>query len=237
MINTNTISENSSFRCVIKLAAMNTLGSRIKHYRQALGMSQKALALACGWGSQSRIGNYETDSREPTLDDVRTIAAALRIAPETLLLDDEESAQNVQMTLQPTKPPKVYPLISWVMAGEWAESPDNHHPGDADEWLSSTENAGENGFWLTVRGDSMTCIGNPSFPEGSRILVRPESDRISGKYYVVKLIDKGETTFKQYIEDAGNKYLKPLNTSYRTIEINGNCQFIGRVIDTKMTGL
>lgn len=83
----------------------------------------------------------------------------------------------------------------------------------------------------------MTCNGNPSFPEGSRILVRPEAEPVSGKYYVVKLLDKDETTFKQYIEDAGNKYLRPLNSSYRTVEINENCFFIGRVIDTKMTGL
>lgn len=237
MINTNTISENSSLRCVIKLASMNTLGSRIKKYRLALGMSQKALAMACGWGSQSRIGNYESDAREPSLDDVRTIAAALRIAPEALLLDGNESVQNVQMALQPTRASKEYPLISWVAAGEWAESSDSHYPGDADEWLASTENAGEHGFWLTVRGDSMTCAGNPSFPEGSRILVRPEADRVSGKYYVVKMLDSGESTFKQYIEDAGLKYLRPLNTAYRTIQINGECKFIGRVIDTKMTGL
>ena len=237
MINTNTISENSSLRCVIKLASMNTLGSRIKKYRLAQGISQKALAMACGWGSQSRIGNYESDAREPSLDDVRTTAAALRIAPEALLLESEKSLQNVQMALQPTRAPKEYPLISWVIAGEWAESCDNFHPGDADQWLSSTENAGEHGFWLDVKGDSMTCSGNPNFPEGSRILVRPEADLISGKYYVVKLLDSGETTFKQYIEDAGLRYLRPLNPNYRTIQINGGCHFIGRVIDTKMTGL
>lgn len=83
----------------------------------------------------------------------------------------------------------------------------------------------------------MTCYGNPSFPEGSRILIRPEAEIISGKYYVVRLLDSGEQTFKQYVEDAGHKYLRPLNPSYRTIEINGNCHFIGRVVDAKMTGL
>ncbi|MCM8743599.1 helix-turn-helix domain-containing protein [Pseudomonas koreensis] len=236
MISTNTISENSSLRSVIKLASMNTLGARIKKYRLALGMSQKALAMACGWGSQSRIGNYESDAREPTLDDVRTIADALRIAPEALLLDSEGSVQNVQMALQPTRAPKEYPLISWVIAGEWAESCDNFHPGDADMWIASTENAGEHGFWLDVRGDSMTCSGNPNFPEGSRILVLPEADLVSGKYYVVKL-ESGESTFKQYVEDAGVKYLRPLNPAYRTIQIDGPFKVIGRVIDTKMTGL
>lgn len=143
---------------------------------------------------------------------------------------------NVEMALQPTRGPKEYPLISWVIAGEWAESCDNFSPGDAETWLASVENAGANGFWLEVRGDSMTSSSNPNFPEGSRILVMPEAELISGKYYVIKL-ENGDSTFKQYIEDAGNKYLRPLNHNYRTIQIDGPFKVIGRVIDTKMTGL
>ncbi len=240
MINTNTISEMSQLRSVIKLLAMNTLGSRIKHYRELRKISQRELALACGWASQSRIGNYEKDTREPSLDDVKAIAAVLKIAPEHLLLgrpQNDSGMQNFQAALQPTREVKEYPLISWVAAGAWAESPDSYSWGEAEEWLPSSENAGEYGFWLDVKGDSMTCLGNPNFPEGSKILVRPEEEPISGKYYVVILTDTGDKTFKQYVEDAGNKYLRPLNPNYRTIEINDNCHFIGRVIDTKMTGL
>lgn len=240
MIISNTISESSPLRCVIKLAPMNTLGLRIKHYRKLNKLSQAELAKACGWGSQSRVGNYESDARQPSLEDVKLIASALKIAPELLLLDrhyDQNRGSNVELRLQPTRAPKKYPLISWVSAGLWAESSDNFHPGDADVWLESTENAGEHGFWLDVRGDSMSCNGNPNFPEGSRILVKPEAELVSGKYYVAKLLDSGEQTFKQYVEDSGHRYLRPLNPNYRTIEIDENCHFIGRVIDTKMTGL
>ncbi|MBI3908501.1 MAG: XRE family transcriptional regulator [Pseudomonas fluorescens] len=168
---------------------------------------------------------------------LRKLKQIMSVLGIKLTPQQDAGMSNVQMALQPSRVPKEYPLISWVIAGEWAESCDNFHPGDADQWLASTENAGPNGFWLDVKGDSMTCNGNPSFPEGSRILVQPEADLISGKYYVVKLLDSGESTFKQYIEDAGLKYLRPLNPSYRTIQINGECKFIGRVIDTKMTGL
>ena len=83
----------------------------------------------------------------------------------------------------------------------------------------------------------MTSNGNPTFPEGSLILVKPDADIINGKYYVVEMLDTGEKTFKQYVEDAGYRYLRPLNDKYRTIEIDNNCRFLGRVVDTKMTGL
>ena len=199
---------------------------------------------AKGWTLDELAGRVETDAgnlsrleRGQQFASKETFERILEVLEIQLVTPQESGMSNVQMALQPSREPKEYPLISWVIAGGWAESCDNFHPGDADEWLSSTENAGEHGFWLSVRGDSMTCNGNPNFPEGSRILVQPEADVVSGKYYVVKLLDSGESTFKQYIEDSGLKYLRPLNPNYRTIQINGDCKFIGRVIDTKMTGL
>lgn len=46
-----------------------------------------------------------------------------------------------------------------------------------------------------------------------------------------------EATFKRYIVDAGNKYLKPLNPAYSMIPISGNCRIIGVVIEAKWEGL
>jgi SOS-response transcriptional repressor LexA len=208
------------------------IGQIIRNARKAKKLSLEELAHQVDSDS-GNLSRLERGLQSTTPEKLKQIMSILGIK----LSPQDAGMSNVQMALQPSRASKEYPLISWVIAGEWAESCDNFHPGDADEWISSTENAGEHGFWLTVRGDSMTCAGNPSFPEGSRILVMPEADLISGKYYVVKMLDSGESTFKQYIEDAGLKYLRPLNTAYRTIQINGECKFIGRVIDTKMTGL
>lgn len=143
---------------------------------------------------------------------------------------------NLEPALQPAGSFR-YPLISWVRAGDWAESVDNFEPGDGESWESSTVNAGPHGFWLTVRGDSMTSPNGVTFPDGMLILVRPEMDLISGKFYVAKLTDSGETTFKQLILDGGHKYLRPLNPSYRTLEVNGNCIVVGRVVDARWRGL
>lgn len=63
---------------------MKTLGSRIAYYRKLAGMSQTALASACHWKSQSRIGNYESDTREPSLADLEKIAKVLGVAVQTL---------------------------------------------------------------------------------------------------------------------------------------------------------
>jgi len=144
-----------------------------------------------------------------------------------------EHANVIPVATIPRKRTK-YPVISWVRAGDWAESPDNFQPGDADEWLESEEKAGLHGYWLVVNGDSMT----PLFPPGSRILVQPEGfDLISGKYYVAICYEPGkkrDTTVKQYVRDAGFEYLKPLNPTYRTLEVSETVRIIGRVIDYKL---
>lgn len=232
----NTISEKDLLQAVIRIDGMNTLGSRIAHYRSLKGISQAKLAKACGWASQSRIGNYEKDTREPSLDDLELIAQVLDVTVAELIgseLTISGSLQNVEPALQPSRGPQTYPLISWVAAGQRADSPDNFVPGVAEDWLPSTENAGPHGYWLLVKGPSMTSTTSPSFPDGTPILIRPEGfDLISGKFYIARHRD-GETTFKQYIYDAGREYLVPLNAKFETVEMDDAWDIIGRVIDQK----
>lgn len=223
---------------MFRIRQMKTLGSRIAHFRKLAGLSQGQLASLCGWKSQSRIGNYEKDLREPTLADLDLIATALQVSVAQLTYGDSAASEhsNVAPMVQPHREAKDYPVISWVAAGERAES--NVCYAVADEWLSSTENAGARGYWLRVRGNSMTSTTYPSFPEGTPILIRPEGfDLISGKFYIARHKASGETTFKQYVLDAGIGYLVPLNKDYQTVPLDGAWDIIGRAIDAKITGM
>ena len=218
------------------------IGQRIREARKAKKLTLEDLANQVGTdtGNLSRLERGKQGASGVLLKKILGVLdlEVSHIQPKHTHPEETYAWDNLVVAKQVDQRRfRTYPLISWVNAGEWTESPDNFQPGDAGDWVKSTEHAGEHGFWLEVRGDSMTCAGNPSFPAGSLILVRPEADVVSGKYYVVEMLDSGEKTFKQYVEDAGLKYLRPLNPSYRTIEIDGNCRFIGRVIDTKMTGL
>jgi len=128
---------------------------------------------------------------------------------------------------------KGFPLISWVSAGQWLEAVEPYKIEEIEEWPETTQNAGPNSFWLTVKGDSMTSPVGFTVPEGMIILVDPSKEAKNGKLVVAKLVNDNEATFKMYIEDAGRKFLKPLNPHYPMTEINGNCAIIGTVIDAK----
>lgn len=148
------------------------------------------------------------------------------------------SSGNVSPMLQPHREAREYPLLSWVVAGSALESSTSLPSGIADEWLTSTENAGPNGYWLAVKGRSMTSDTPPSFPEGTPILIRPEGfELVSGKFYIARHNVTGEHTFKQYVLDAGVGYLVPLNPEYQTVVLDDNWEIVGRAIDAKITGM
>lgn len=213
---------------------MNTLGSRIKHFRKARRMSQAALADACGWSSQSRVGNYESDIRQPSLDDLDLLASALGISVPVLMGKQDLATNVAEVGVGYSTGRRRAPVISWVQAGEWNDIMDEFQPGHAEEWEPVPDAASQYCFWLRVVGDSMTATAGVSIPEGALILVDPEAPVVSGCLVVAKLIDSDQATFKRYIEDAGHKYLKPLNPAYPVIEVNGNCRIVGVVKEAKI---
>ncbi len=70
----------------------NQIGMRIKRFREQLGLSQAALAERCGWSSQSRIGNYESGSRNVSADDAVILANALDVTPAELMFGPTDCA-------------------------------------------------------------------------------------------------------------------------------------------------
>ncbi|HGM6902548.1 TPA: helix-turn-helix domain-containing protein [Serratia marcescens] len=66
---------------------------RLKQAREKRGISQKVLAEWCGW-AQSRIGNYESGSRNIGIDDAVILAKALGLRPAELVFGDEETPDS-----------------------------------------------------------------------------------------------------------------------------------------------
>lgn len=120
------------------------------------------------------------------------------------------------------------PVISEVKAGRWHEAIDNHHPGDAEEWIETSAKVSKSAFALRVSGDSMVNpYGSPSIPDGSYVIVDPEIEATSGKIVVAKLHDRNEAVLKKLVIDGPNRYLKALNPEYKSIQIDETCVIVG----------
>lgn len=111
------------------------------------------------------------------------------------------------------------PLISWIAAGKFAEVEDPFPPGEAEEYLPYPKRGDISVIIaLRVKGDSMTAQYGKSYPHDSIIYVNlDQRTPVSGQRIVAKLAHEEEATFKVYIEDAGRKWLKPLNPQHPPI--------------------
>lgn len=73
---------------------MNTIGERIREAREAKGMSQEDLALACGYKTRSTISKIEKGSRSFKLSVGKKIAKALNVDPDYLIFGDTEDVKD-----------------------------------------------------------------------------------------------------------------------------------------------
>lgn len=208
---------------------------RIRQRRRELGLTQQALADKAGVNRVTVTG-WEKGDYLPNGVNLQELAKALVTDARWLTDGVTNTETNVRFS-KFNNPHGEYPLISWVSAGNWCEAIEPYHRKSIDKWYETTVHCSAESFWLEVKGDSMTAPSGLSIPEGMVILVDPAVEPISGKLVVAKIDTDNEATFKQYIVDAGNHYLKPLNPQYRMTAINGNCRIIGVVVDAKISRL
>ncbi|OOS01257.1 LexA family transcriptional repressor [Canicola haemoglobinophilus] len=214
---------------------MTTLGQRIKELRIKMGVNQKEFAEMCGrldkrdraWG-QSRIGNYETDAREPSLEDIEVLAKALGITAAELAFSNAIPVEIIRSFH--------YPLLSPVQAGYFTEVNllTNTDEESLYEMISSQVKASSNAFYLKIVGNSMA----PRFQEGDMVLIDPDIYPNPGDF-VAALNEDGEATFKKYketgeVDEHGNKHfnLVPLNDSFGTLSSKSNkISIIGKAVE------
>lgn len=217
---------------------MNTFGKRVRERRKELGISQVDLAKKSGL-AQATISAIETDRNQGSRE-ILAISKALKCRAEWLStgLGDKEIPGSVNIhwpdpnTSEGPEPTGLVPLISWVQAGIFCSSPDLLEPGDAEDWFPAFKKMGPHSYALRVSGDSMTSHspGVKSYPAGTIIYVDPDKAVINGSKVVARIHDNETATFKVYSEDAGKRFLKPLNTQYPTIEMTEDMQICGVVV-------
>ncbi len=217
----------------------------VKSRMKETGTTQNMMAEEMNL-SQSAIAHWLAGNRKPSIEDIAMMMKVvgmkhIQLGDDGYVEYPDNVIENTSSVDDFTGYKGWYPLINSVQAGQWtevsegfcAENSARYYPSDV-EMIPSTEKASEDSFWLTVEGDSMTSSVGLSVPSGTRILVDPHVEATHNRLVVAKLDNVNEATFKQLVIDAGQKYLKPLNSAYQIIPINGNCRIVGVVVDAKI---
>jgi SOS-response transcriptional repressor LexA len=181
--------------------------------------------------------------------DILELEMRSAIAGRLVWLNDQKDDSNIIPFLKDLPPPRIerfdnnvvpgpdikgglVPLISWVRAGDWCDVVDIYEPGMAEEWMLCLRHHGPRAYALRVVGDSMTApySNQKSYPAGIIIFVDPDREITNGARVVAKIPGDNSATFKVYAEDAGKRFLRPINPQYPTIEMTPDMKICGVVI-------
>ena len=188
--------------------------------RGVTGTSQADLAECVGI-TTAAISNLEVRDAGTSRHSFE-IAVCLGVDPNWLVTG------NGSMNLRAPKQIVEVPLISWVQAGDWAETNDPYVPGDGQEWVSCPSGVSKSGFALTVTGESM----EPDFKDGDVIVVDPEIKPRHGDNVVVRLHSDNTSTFKRLVIEGEQTYLRAINPNWPSpiIEVQGDATISGVVV-------
>lgn len=204
---------------------METIGSRIKAARKAKKMTQKDLSDSAEVSATS-IVYWERDEIEPKSKNLASLARALDCAPDFLMygatFGEEVSIAQFHSRV---------PLIKWASVQKSKGGPMSKEV-DVLDWLYCPVQCGKNTFALKVDSDSMVSPDPraKSYPTGTIIFVDPDAEISNGSRVVARKSTSTEATFKEYIKDGGDNYLKPINPQYPTVQMDSDTVIIGVVI-------
>lgn len=171
------------------------------------------------------LRNYLERGSKPNPDILTKLANAAGMTTNELYPTELKYEDIKPALLKKSRP---IPVISWVRAGDWAETCNIFRPEDVEDWIQS-DVSGEYIFALRVKGDSMEYL----FYGGDIIIVNPQIQPEINDFVIVKN-HHNETTFKQ-LKKYGDKYvLRPLNEKYPEMEEKkGEFKIIGVVVEKR----
>ncbi|WP_313309304.1 helix-turn-helix domain-containing protein [Stutzerimonas nitrititolerans] len=197
------------------------IGASIRAARLAKGLTLEKLALEAGTdaGSLSRL---ERDIQGISKEVLERLLRLLDISLSSAHFETSADADSQRRD-------KI-PLISWAQAACWDEVTDIYAVSGVEEWLSCPVPHGPRTFAVRISGESMH---NPhervSFKDGDIVLVDPDRAFKHRSFVVAKLPGAQEATFRQLLEEGGEKFLKALNPNWpdQFMRINSDAELRG----------
>ena len=193
-----------------------SIGQNIKRARRQRNLNQAELSKLCGWsGFPSRISNYERGLREPKSEDLMKLAQTLNVNVEWFY---REYAQQQHKALEVREPTPSYNAIRYVPLLHWDQVMpylQGQHI-EAKDTIPAINTESNRSFALVVEGDAMEAPHGDSFARGGIIVVDPGLQVRNGDYVIA--LFENHPTFKQWTNDSGKRFLKPLNPRYPIVE-------------------
>lgn len=215
-----------------KIAYM-TPGKKIENLRKGKKLTQVKLGKLVGVSGVA-IGYWERDENIPKGENLVALAKVFGVSPSYIVEDGNvnavrEPAQALNYST-PTDTPlaRALPLLSANETPLWLAPDFDEKPITVSCWQATTAILGRKAFAIRAQGRSMhNPNGAPSIPEGSIVIIDPDSQPEHGKIVLAKTSASGELTIKMLAIDGATRYLQPLNPDFKPMQIDSGCEILG----------
>lgn len=207
---------------------MSNWTGRLKSKMKELGLTQHELAKKMGV-TRSAIAHYVQGTRHPPLRQVIKLATILKVDPAWLQFGKAQGPTNTASQNAKEISNRI-PILDWNQALDFDY--DHFRKKSNDQNYLDYFNLEHAGCYaLLIKGDSMVSpLGQgTSFNQGSYIIVDPNKTPKHGNF-VLTIVHKKEPVLRQYMEEGGTIYLKPLNPQYPLMQLERNTKILGIVI-------
>lgn len=166
---------------------------------------------------------------EKAPDPVKPVFARCGRHAPAEFIGDARAFDNIE--LEPIGHGRPIPVVGLVPAGAFAPGEDGEFPAGVADAYVYTDQKARNLFAVRVVNDSM----EPDFREGDVLIVNPNLEPRSGDFVIAKLKSDNEVTFKKLIRHDPIIILRPINSRYQDIVLNGpeEVELVGKVVERK----
>ncbi len=170
-------------------------------------------------------------TRSPRGDSLSPLANFFSITISQLIGDDPLPKERIPGTYNPgIQGWTVIPLLNWEQATQWPQMKAELMSTQWDQWTSTDAKVSPDSFGLVVSGDAMS----PRFADGTVLIVDPDCQAEDGDFIIIHLKGQKTATFKQLKIDGDDRYLKPLNTEFKTTQlVDGEYRILGVMVQCR----
>lgn len=119
------------------------------------------------------------------------------------------------------------PLLALNQIVNWLEYPSSI---TLTEFISTDSPVSKNSYAIQLNDSTM----QPRFIEGTLLIINPEYHPENQDFVVAQPYNQKIATFKQFLIDGENHYLKPLNPDFPIIKITPNDRILGTMVQARI---
>jgi len=203
-----------------------TISDRIVSRMQELNLRSRDLVAGTG-ASKSTVSQWVNGNNNPSATQIPKIARILNVT-ETWLINGGSYSQRGNRTEMDQRPIQKIPLVSLSQAGDWRNL--MNQTNEFSEWTTVTDDVSPHAFSVEMDNDSMAGL----IPEGAIVIFDPNKPPKSGQIVLANV--GNSAVIKKLVIDGPSAYLAPVNSGYKTIELESLSQIVatGVSVQTKL---